>query len=136
METEKTTFRELLVALGVMKGNYHEYRCEYTLNSDDLDAIYMKAERTLKKRTGSTGRFDIVPGPPHSGIHWYWDANQKNVLGERLVRGEVILIFQRTSSGKIKVIHTEIDNVNFNARYNTEKGFLKTGLIKEFGLAE
>ncbi len=136
MQTVKTTFGEFLVELGIMKGHYHEYRCEYTLNSDNLDAIYAQAENTLRKRTLVGSRFDVVSGPIHSGIHWFWDSDRKNVLGEFLVKAEVILFFQRTKEGKIKVVHTEIDNMTHNARYHVEKGVLKKGLIKQFGLYE
>lgn len=136
MATVKTTFGELLAAFGIKKGNYHEYRCEYTLHSGDLDAIYAFAENKLRKRTAVGSRFDAVPGPPHSGIHWYWDSDRRNALGEILVKAEVYLRFERIGADKIKVYHMEVDNVNCNARYAVEKGFLKSGLIKQFGSVE
>lgn len=130
----KLTFKEKwLVPFGIMKGNFTRYKSEYILNTGDREAIRDFCERKLTKRVVAGGRFDE---DSVEGIHWYWDSQTTNALGQILVKEEVSLRFEPYEEGKTKVIHEEIDHVNNNARCNVEHGFLKTGLIKEFGLVE
>ena len=131
----KITFKEKwLVPFGIIKkGNFLRYKTEYVLNSDNAEEVRDFCEKKLVRRTLVGSRFS---NNSVEGIHWFWDSGETNIRGEILVKEEVLLCFDKTEDGKIKVTHEEIDHVTCNARYSVEKGFLKTGLIKKFGLAE
>ena len=132
MAKVKISFGEYLCLFGIIKkSKYQNYKSEYILNVDNVDAVFKVAEE--KRPRGLKVRLE-VDDVKHSYYRWYVDGGQ-NVLGQQLVEIDMLFQFTKTEDGKVKVVQTCVDYAHCNARAEVEKG-LKSVLVKRFGLVE
>lgn len=132
MAKVKISFGEWLCMFGIVKkSKYQNYKSEYILNVDNVDAVFNMVEE--KRLKGPKIRLE-VDSVKHSYYRWYVDGG-KNVLGEQLVELDMLFEFTKTEDGKVKVVQTCVDYAKCNARAQVEKG-IKMDLVKKFGEVE